>query len=460
MSTNTYVALRTETVTVATASVTLDLTGITGYTDLRISGIAQAAVTANNIYIRFNGDTGNNYSMIYMYGSGSAATSGKTSTTNSIYASGLGLTPTLLNMDIFNYANTTTYKACLQRGSAPDGTVATTGMWRGSTGSATQAITSITLLTDTTFAVGTTFSLYGIKAFAPETTTKATGGYVYSDSTHWYHAFPYSGTFTPNQSLTADILAIAGGGSGGANVGGGGGAGGILGFASQSLTATGYTVTVGAGGGGVASNNLRGTSGSNSQFGGLTAVVGGGGGGSLGTVQRDGSNGGSGGGGGTGFDLGTAGNGGSASPSGQGNAGGAGQSGSNGQYLASGGGGGAGTAGTAGTGLGQTGVGGKGGDGVNTLPSSIGSLAAWCSATGFGDGGYFAGGGGGTVGEANDFGTPGNGGLGGGGFGGTYKFRNAGTGLQHTGSGGGGGANGTNNGQGASGIVIVRYLKA
>ena len=459
MSTNTYVELKTETVAVATSSVTLDLTGITGYTDLRISFIGQAGTTANNIYVRFNGDTGNNYSMLYFFGSGSAGTSGATSNTSNIYASGLGTTPTLLNMDVMNYANTSTYKGCIQRGSAPDGTVATLGMWRGSTGSAYQAITSITLLTDNTFAVGTRISLFGIKAWAAETTTKATGGYVYSDATHWYHAFPYSGTFTPNQSITADILAIAGGGAGGANVGGGGGAGGILGFASQSLTATNYTVTVGAGGGGFAENALRGNSGSNSQFGGLTAVVGGGGGGSLGTTSRNGANGGSGGGGATGFDTGTGGTGGSQT-SGQGNAGGNGVSSSNGQYLASGGGGGAGSAGTAGSGVGNSGLGGNGGDGVNTLPASIGALENWVKATGFGSGGYFAGGGGGASGEANDFANSGNGGLGGGGEGGTYLAKNGGTGVQHTGSGGGSGANGTDTGQGGSGLVIVRYLKA
>jgi hypothetical protein len=69
-----------------------------------------------------------------------------------------------------------------------------------------------------------------------------------SDGTYYYHMFPFTGTFTPTQSITADVLVIAGGGGGGGNWGGGGGAGGLLYFSSQSLTATGYTCTVGAGG--------------------------------------------------------------------------------------------------------------------------------------------------------------------------------------------------------------------
>ena len=45
------------------------------------------------------------------------------------------------------------------------------------------------------------------------------------------------------------MLVVGGGGSGGADVGGGGGAGGLIeGVISQPVTATAYTITVGAGG--------------------------------------------------------------------------------------------------------------------------------------------------------------------------------------------------------------------
>jgi hypothetical protein len=61
-----------------------------------------------------------------------------------------------------NYANTTTFKTHISRSNNSSNFVmATVGLWRS-----TAAITSITLLTNTadTFSVGSTFTLYGIKA--------------------------------------------------------------------------------------------------------------------------------------------------------------------------------------------------------------------------------------------------------------------------------------------------------
>jgi hypothetical protein len=60
-----------------------------------------------------------------------------------------------------NYSNTTTYKAVLMRSDNADtATMANVGLWRSST-----AIYQIDLVTSTsTFASGTTFTLYGIAA--------------------------------------------------------------------------------------------------------------------------------------------------------------------------------------------------------------------------------------------------------------------------------------------------------
>ena len=63
---------------------------------------------------------------------------------------------------IQNYSNTTTYKTWLSRSNIPaDFVGALVGLWRS-----TSAITTIQFLTTTadTFAIGTTFTLYGIKA--------------------------------------------------------------------------------------------------------------------------------------------------------------------------------------------------------------------------------------------------------------------------------------------------------
>jgi len=152
----TYEPIATHTLSSAQASYTF--TSISGaYTDLVIV-FNGAATSANNVYIQFNSDTGNNYSMTYIYGSGTTATSGRTSNTSNIYAMGLPTSNSTLTMTVLNYSNTTTFKTCLQRG-AEAAVTATVGLYRS-----TAAINAVKLLTDTTFATGSTFTLYGIKA--------------------------------------------------------------------------------------------------------------------------------------------------------------------------------------------------------------------------------------------------------------------------------------------------------
>jgi hypothetical protein len=302
--------------------------------------------------------------------------------------------------------------------------------------SQTAAITSIgfTGLYGGSIASNSTFSLYGLAAVGttPVIAPKASGGNVIAtDGTYWYHAFLANGTFTPQTGLSADVLVVAGGGGAGDFYGAGGGGGGLLAFTSQSLTATNYTCTVGAGG--AAGVNSNGTVGADSQFAALTLVKGGGfGGGGGGGVN--GGTGGSGGGAASGSGSASA-TGGSAT-SGQGNAGG--NAGSAGQ----GGGGGAGGAGASNSGT----VGGAGGAGSSTYGS-------WGSATGLGYSQnstfYFAGGGAGS-------GVGGNGGQ----ANGSTAISTAG--QANTGQ--GGGADGTAPSflayPGGSGIVIIRYLAA
>ena len=287
------------------------------------------------------------------------------------------------------------------------------------------------------FVAGSTFYLYGISNVT--STTKATGGIVSSDGTYNYHMFSFSGTFTPTQSLSADILVVGGGGSGGANIGGGGGAGGLRYFASESLTATGYTCTVGAGGPGpITTPSYQGSNGGTSQFGALTSAVGGGYGGGANDGSASGSGASSGGNRGS-NGIGTAG-------SGQGNIG-AGHTGING----AGGGGGFAGAGVQGTST----TGGTGGVGTATYQ-------AFAYATGTGDKGYYAGGGGGSGFPFGSGGPFGFGGLGGGGDGMVGSDDIPRPGKQSTGGGGGGGFNnGTTNpvqyNNGGSGIIIIRY---
>lgn len=441
MPTNTYVAL--DSVTVGTATPSITFTGINqGYTDLVL--VVNATPTTSggiDLYLTVNGDTTSGlYSKTHLAGSGTSAGSTRFTGQNRIatfwQVGPQNTQPFLVNYSLQNYSNSSVFKTVLARAGAFQGSAsevnAFVGLWRN-----TNAITSVTLTASSgNFAVGSNFSLYGIAATGAG--AKATGGVIYSDSQYYYHAFAASGTFTPTQSITADCLVIAGGG-GGAH--GGGGAGGLLAFTGQSLTATGYTVTVGGGGAG-GSGTTKGTNGVDSQFGGLTLVKGGGGAGVGGTftpLRNDGLTGGSGGGGAP--SGASAGAGGSAT-SGQGFAGG--NAGTGAGTYPGGGGGGAGAVGA--VGVNATG-GGAGGIGSSTYSS-------WGTATGFGQNVsgtvYFAGGGGG----GSDSGA-GAGGLGGGGAGAALT---ATAGAANTGGGAGGSSNNAGV-AGGSGIVIVRYAK-
>ena len=245
----------------------------------------------------------------------------------------------------------------------------------------------------------------------------------------------------PTGVTAIEVLVVAGGGGGGSYCGGGGGAGGLIYNSAFPVTpATAYTVTVGAGGAGTGTSSARGSNGSNSIFGALTAV-GGGGGASIGA--QGGVAGGSGGGDGhTGQVPG-------AGTAGQGNPGGKATLAA--YDEAGGGGGGAGETPAPAFGIQTTSqtLAGLGGSGLAFNIS--GSLA------------YYAGGGAGGVMRGS---LPQRGGLGGGGNG-AGNGTNATNGTASTGGGGGGGgradlspAASYTGGSGGSGIVIIRYVLA
>jgi hypothetical protein len=433
---NTYTELRQTVLGSNTPSVTLNLSGISGYTDLRLV-INGGATVYGGCRMQFNGDTASNYSDTYILGTGSGSGSSGRDVSLSYVSAGYPLTTTLTSLhtvDFMNYANTTTNKTILGRSSdAASITLAQVGLWRS-----TAAITSILLYPASgNFLSGTTFSLYGI-ANADQGAAKATGGIITEDSQYWYHTFGASGAFVPKQSLTADVLVIAGGGGGGDSASGGGGAGGYRLLTSQSLAVQSYTCTVGSGGPGASSSTgVRGTTGVNSVFDTITSA-GGGGGGADGVA---GGNGGSG--GGAGYNSAPVG---LPSPTGQGNEGGTGNFVASNGGFAGGGGGGAGSAGISGV---STSAGGAGSNSAST----------WAAVTGTGVNGFYAGGGGGARGSSLDVAV---GGSGGGGVGAKRFTSNATSGTANTGGGGGGGDSFSSRGpggNGGSGIVIVRYPK-
>ena len=285
----------------------------------------------------------------------------------------------------------------------------------------------------------------------------ATGGTITTSGNCKIHTFTGPGTFCVS-SISSDAannqvsyIVVAGGGSGGdagARGAGGGGAGGFRedkspatpytaspldGAGDITVSATGFPITVGAGGASSTSPNV-GNNGNNSVFSTIISTGGGGGGGEGGPAANAVA-GGSGGAGGRGSCTGSggAGNTPSVSPP-QGNPGGSG-GGPTGPDAAGGGGGGA----TGGGSNGSSNTGGTGGGGAATEING--------SSTTFG------GGGGGATQPAGG----GNGGAGGGGAGGGFPGPAAVAGTANTGGGGGGASDNGGGGAGGSGIVIIRY---
>ena len=171
MATNTHVALDKVTVSIATPSITF--TNISGaYTDLVIVMSAISSLDGRDFRMTFNGDTTTNYSSTYLSGYTSATSGRSTSAAYIQFNNFIGsssLVPTATTIDIQNYANTTTLKTALIRhnqfqtnvNSAYSESMSQIGLWRKTP----EAITSITIYPHTgNLSVGSTFSLYGIKA--------------------------------------------------------------------------------------------------------------------------------------------------------------------------------------------------------------------------------------------------------------------------------------------------------
>lgn len=161
---NTYEAIATQTLGSAAASVTFSSIPST-YTDLVfvVNPMGASASQYQRFYV--NGDTGSNYSRLGLAGTGTGVYS-YYNASMSVFAyagqSTLSTTPSnVAILHLMNYSNTTTNKTFLARlGNAVDGVETTVGLWRS-----TAAINSVVFNLNTgNYAVGSTFSLYGIKA--------------------------------------------------------------------------------------------------------------------------------------------------------------------------------------------------------------------------------------------------------------------------------------------------------
>ena len=163
----TYEPIATQTLAIAAATITFSSIAAT-YTDLRLVATGTVASAAPDVWIRFNSDTATNYSLTAIQGNGTAASSfATTSATKIDITPGVGWSstiPSMVTMDVFSYAGST-YKTVLANENADRNgsgvTTATVGLWRS-----TAAITRIDITNSSSvnFSVGTTATLYGIKA--------------------------------------------------------------------------------------------------------------------------------------------------------------------------------------------------------------------------------------------------------------------------------------------------------
>jgi hypothetical protein len=118
-----------------------------------------------NPRVQLNADTGNNYSNVWMGGSGSSATSGTNSSVDYNFGGVIFTAQSNDILQIMDYSATDKHKTTLTRGNAASSTSGqATSAWAGRWAN-TAAVTSIRFyLNAETFAAGSTFTLYGIEA--------------------------------------------------------------------------------------------------------------------------------------------------------------------------------------------------------------------------------------------------------------------------------------------------------
>ena len=163
------------TVSLSTSTATISFAGIpSGYKHLQIRGIAKnnaAFAGYDYVHATFNGDTGSNYSLHYLYGNGSSAIAGGNSgltysrvgnlaqlNTTNVFGASI--------IDILDYSSTVKNKTIRSlsghdaNGNNTDGVV----HFYSSAWSNTNPITSITLFpANGSFVANSTFALYGVK---------------------------------------------------------------------------------------------------------------------------------------------------------------------------------------------------------------------------------------------------------------------------------------------------------
>lgn len=158
---STYTPIATSTLTSTVDNVTFTSVPAT-YTDLVVVVAGGLNTLTNVSCITLNGDNGTNYSYTALRGNGTSVTSDRAS--NAVYSYGVNFTTAqgTYIWHIMNYANTNVFKTILHRGNqVSQETAAIVSLWRSLSAVSTVRIDSGG---SRLFSVGTSFTLYGIKA--------------------------------------------------------------------------------------------------------------------------------------------------------------------------------------------------------------------------------------------------------------------------------------------------------
>jgi hypothetical protein len=159
---STYEPIATTTVAIPAGTITFSSIAST-YTDLRVVITLTTALAGSNVFLRFNSDTGSNYSYTRLIGDGSAASSDRNTGANRIQVdlNTSATVPLFESFDIFSYAGSTNKTVLATSSEDLNGSGAVSravGLWRN-----TAAITAVSLTSAYNFSIGTTATLYGIK---------------------------------------------------------------------------------------------------------------------------------------------------------------------------------------------------------------------------------------------------------------------------------------------------------
>ena len=155
------------TTTLGSAASTITFSSITSsYTDLRLVLVCRTTTANNAPLIRFNSDTGSNYSGTFIYGDGATATSSRSTSATFISPGDVRSDQwVFIATDIFSYAGSTNKTVLTENSGDRNGSGLVyrfCSLWRNT--AAINAI-SITAPSSDTFITGTTATLYGIKSF-------------------------------------------------------------------------------------------------------------------------------------------------------------------------------------------------------------------------------------------------------------------------------------------------------